>query len=265
MTRIEGKTALVTGGASGLGKAIAVRLKSEGAQVVISDIDPQGGKAVAAEHGFSFVQQDVRSEQQWTLVVKDIESRFERLDILVNNAGILGSIESATPESTLLEDWRRIFAVNVEGVFLGCRAGIEAMRRAGGGSIVNISSVAGMLATPGATAYGASKAAVRHLTKSVAQYCCEQKLAIRCNSVHPGDVMTPLWDKAAVEMGRGMGKTPQQVVARERALSPMGDFAKPEDIAAAVAYLASPDARWVTGDGLIVDAGVVNCDTFHPE
>jgi len=265
MRRLEGSTALVTGGASGLGKAIAIRLKSEGATVFISDIQADLGREVAAGEGFTFLVQDVCSEAGWSETLGSVESRSGALHILVNNAGILGSVENADPENTPLELWRKIFTVNVESVFLGCRAAIRAMRRTGGGSIINMSSVAGVLAVPSAVAYAASKAAVRSLTKSVAQYCAERKLKIRCNSVHPGDVMTPLWEKAAEGFARARGMTAKEVIEHERSLSPMGDFPKPEDIAAAVAYLASADARFVTGDGLIVDAGVVNCDTFHPE
>jgi 3(or 17)beta-hydroxysteroid dehydrogenase len=264
MQRLAGNTALVTGGASGLGHAIAIRLRAEGAQVIISDIQTDLGRKLASQHDLTFRMQDVCNEAGWSETITAIESQFGRLDILVNNAGILGPVESADPETTPLELWRKIFTVNVESVFLGCRAGIRAMRRTGGGSIINMSSVAGLLAVPSAAAYAASKAAVRSLTKAVAQHCAENKLNIRCNSVHPGDVMTPLWDKAAEGFARARGITPQEVIAQERRLSPLGDFPKPEDIAAAVAYLASSDARFVTGDGLIVDGGVVHCDTFHP-
>jgi NAD(P)-dependent dehydrogenase (short-subunit alcohol dehydrogenase family) len=138
------------------------------------------------------------------------------------------------------------------------------MRRAGGGSIVNISSVAGLLATPYATAYGASKATVRQLTKSVAQYCAQQKLNIRCNSVHPGDVITPLWERQAEEAARIRGVPVEEVYAEARRSKPMGEFTRPEDVAAAVAFLASDDARNITGIKLIVDGGTVNCDTFRP-
>jgi 3(or 17)beta-hydroxysteroid dehydrogenase len=185
MQRLAQKVALVTGGASGLGKAIALRLASDGTRVVITDVDRSAGTATAAAGGFTFLEQDVRDEQRWTQVVTQIEERLGRLNILVNNAGILGPMTAVSPEDTPLDLWRRIFAVNVEGVFLGCRAAIPAMRRAGEGSIINISSIAGLRASPYATAYGASKAAVRHLTKSIAQHCAEQKLNIRCNSVHP--------------------------------------------------------------------------------
>ena len=265
MKRLENKTALITGGASGLGKATAQRLASEGARVVISDIQVDLGRTTAAQGGFTFIEHNVCDENRWNEVIREVESRVGKLDILVNNAGIVGPVDKASPEDTPLENWRRVFAVNVEGVFLGCRAGISAMRRTGSGSIINISSVAGLVATPIATAYGASKAVVRHLTKSVAQHCAEHKLNIRCNSVHPGDVMTPLWEKLAPEFARTRGMSVDALLEKEKSLCPMGDFVRAEDVAAAVAYLASPDARFVTGDALIVDGGYVNCDSYGRE
>jgi NAD(P)-dependent dehydrogenase (short-subunit alcohol dehydrogenase family) len=263
MERLNQMTALVTGGASGLGKAIAKRLAADGARVVITDIQADLGYATASAGGLTFLEQDVCDESRWPQVVREIEERFGSLNILINNAGIIGPMDAVNPENTPLATWKRIFAVNVEGVFLGCRAAIPAMRRAGAGSIINISSVAGLLATPYATAYGASKAAVRQLTKSVAQHCAQQKLNIRCNSVHPGDVRTPLWDKQAEETAMARGVSAEAFIAEEKAASPMGDFTLPEDIAAAVSFLASQDARFVTGTMLIVDGGLVNCDTFH--
>jgi 3(or 17)beta-hydroxysteroid dehydrogenase len=263
MSRLEHKVALVTGGASGLGKAIAQRLVVDGAQVVITDIQAELGQATAAELGFTFLKQDVSDEAQWGDITQEIERRFGRLDVLVNNAGIVGPADAINPEDTRLRDWKKIFSVNVEAVFLGCRAVIPVMRRAGAGSIINISSVAGLLATPYATAYGASKAAVRQLTKSVAQHCAQLKLNIRCNSVHPGDVFTPLWEKLAHEQGDARRMSVEEVVAEAKAACPMGDLMAPQDIAAAVSFLASDDARHITGTKMIVDGGLVNCDTFH--
>jgi 3(or 17)beta-hydroxysteroid dehydrogenase len=263
MGRLNHKTALITGGASGLGKAIAIRLSADGARVIISDVQRELGIQTANHHGFTFLEHDVCSEAEWVSVVGDIERRYEYLNILVNNAGILGPLDTITPENSSLSEWRRVFAVNVEGVFLGCKTAIPAMRRAQVGSIINMSSVAGLLATPYATAYGASKAAVRQLTKSVAQYCAEQKLKIRCNSVHPGNVRTPPWDKGAEDEARTRGVSVEQVIAEAQALVPLGDLTLPEDVAAAVSYLASEDARNVTGSQLIVDGGITNCDTFH--
>jgi 3(or 17)beta-hydroxysteroid dehydrogenase len=263
MRRLVDKVAFVTGGAAGLGKAIARRLSAEGAQVVISDVDAATGAATAAECGLTFLEQDVCDEAGWAQVVGEIERRFRRLDILVNNAGILGPMGAVSPVDTRLEEWRRIFAVNVEGVFLGCRAAIAAMRRAGGGSIINISSIAGLRATPYATAYGASKAAVRQFTKSVAQHCAERGLKIRCNSVHPGDVRTPLWDKQAAELARLRQVAIEEIIEDNRLDSPMGEFILPEDVAAVVAYLASDDARHITGTKLVVDGGIVNCESYR--
>jgi NAD(P)-dependent dehydrogenase (short-subunit alcohol dehydrogenase family) len=261
--RLRGKVAMVTGGASGLGKAIAARFAVEGARVVITDIQSELGDATASAGGFTFLQQDVCDEAQWNETMRHIESRCGRLDILVNNAGILGSLEAASPESTSLADWKRLFAVNADGVFLGCRAAISAMRRGGGGSIINMSSVAGLLATPYATAYGASKAAVRHLTKSVAQHCAQEKLNIRCNSIHPGNVRTPLWDQNARQSAQRTGTPLEQIVYQAQAAIPLGDFTLAEDIAATAAFLASSDARHITGAQLIVDGGLIHCDTFQ--
>jgi 3(or 17)beta-hydroxysteroid dehydrogenase len=261
--RFDEQVALVTGGASGLGKAIAQRLASDGANVVIGDVQVELGEATAAECGLAFVELDVCDETRWREIVEDIEQRHGRLDILVNNAGILGPLDAASPESTSLADWKRILAVNVDGVFLGCREALPAMRRSGGGSIVNISSVAGLLATPYATAYGLSKAAVRQLTKSFAQYCAEQKLAIRCNSVHPGDVRTALWDRGTEDRARLRGISFEQALAEAEAISPLGGFTLPEDVAAAVSFLASDEARRITGAKLIVDGGLIGCDSYH--
>ncbi len=265
MQRLAKKVALVTGGASGLGKAIAERLAAEGARVVISDVDRIAGAATAASGSLIFLEQDVCDEQRWIQVVDEIKQRLGRLDILVNNAGILGPMNAISPVDTPLDVWRRIFAINVEGVFLGCRTAIPAMAAAGGGSIVNISSIAGLRATPYATAYGASKAAVRQLTKSVAQHCAEKKLNIRCNSVHPGDVRTALWDKAAAELAQIRQVPVEAIIEDGRTDSPMGEFTLPGDIAAAVAFLASDEARHITGTKLIVDGGTVNCESYRKQ
>jgi len=260
--RFDNKVTLVTGGASGIGKAIAWRLASEGARVVITDVQEDLGQATAAEFGAVFLRQDVCDEEGWNAIVREIESRYGHFDILINNAGIFGPADAVTPENTRLADWRRIFAVNVEGAYLGCRAAIPAMRRAGAGAIVNVSSVAALIATPFATAYGASKAAVRHLTVSVAQYCCERGLKIRCNSVHPGSVHTPMWDQYTQEMARRQGVSAEVLGNEVTAKIPMGDPTQTQDIAAAVAFLGSDDARHITGEQLIVDGGIVHCGGY---
>jgi 3(or 17)beta-hydroxysteroid dehydrogenase len=251
--------ALVTGGASGLGRAIAERLTADGARVVITDVQSAQGHATAADSGFIFLEQDVCDEIGWARVVTEVEERCGRLDVLVNNAGILGPTGSTSPENSRFVDWKRIFAVNVDSVFLGCRAAIPAMKRAGGGSIINISSVAALLATSQGTAYGASKAAVRQLTKSVAQYCAQEKLNIRCNSVHPGNVRTALWDTWAEETAQSRGVVVDEIIAQARALIPLGDFTLPEDVASMVSFLASNESRHMTGAKLVVDGGIVHC------
>jgi 3(or 17)beta-hydroxysteroid dehydrogenase len=156
-----------------------------------------------------------------------------------------------------------VFSVNVEGVFLGCRAALGQIHASGGGAIVNISSIAAMLATPYATAYGASKAAVRHMTKSLAQYCAERKLSIRCNSVHPGSVRTSLWDIHATELARARGVPFETITKESQDAIPMGDFTRPEDVAAAVSFLVSDDARHITGAKLVVDGGYLHCNTYR--
>lgn len=262
MSSLENKVALVTGGAAGLGLAIATRLANEGARVIISDVQADVGVAAAEKSNLSFREHDVTDEAQWKQIVAEIESRWGRLDILVNNAGILGPLEFASPVDVRLEDWKRVFAVNVEGTMLGCHVAVPAIARAGGGSIINISSTAALLATPFATAYGAAKAAVRHLTKSVAQYCAQERLNVRCNSVHPCMVRTEMWDKGTAEAARKRGVPFEVAVQEAQANLPLGALQEPEEVAGAVAYLASDDARNVTGTKMLVDGGMINCDTY---
>lgn len=255
MARLNGKVAIVTGGAAGIGKGVATRLAADGARVFITDMQGKLGRETAEEGGFTFLDQDVSDEARWPAVITAVEDAAGRLDILVNNAGILGSTNN-TPESTQLSDWRRIFAVNLEGVFLGCRAAIPAMRRAGGGSIVNMSSITSRMATSSIAPYGASKAAIQQFTKSVAEYCAQQKLNIRCNSVHPGFVQTAAQLEGNKEIAKTRGLALDAIVAAVKGRVPLGDYGSADDIGAAVAYLVSDDARYVTGTRLYVDGGV---------
>ena len=261
MNKLKNKIAIVTGGASGLGKAIAQCLVSEGAKVIITDVQSDLGKESADDLDCDFLPQDVTNEKQWGDVIHLVKEKYGALHVLVNNAGILGP-KSASPENTELLDWQQIFAVNVEGVFLGCRAGIPLLRQSGGGSIINISSIAGLVASPYATAYGASKAAVRHLTKSIAQHCAETQSNIRCNSVHPGVVLTPMTECSYGAMAKERGKNKEHFLNEIKSSIPQGEFIKPEDIASAVLYLASDESRYVTGTKLIVDGGYINCETY---
>lgn len=253
--RVAGKVALVTGGANGLGQAIAALLVAEGATTLISDLVPSGQKA-AEQMGAVFIRQDVASEQQWQQVIGQIQRDYGRLDILVNNAGISGSLANADPETTSLADWQKIQEVNAQGVFLGCKHAIPLMRVGGGGSIVNMSSIAALVSTPFITAYGASKAAVRQLTKSVASHCAVNGYRIRCNSVHPGQITTPMHNNAVREMAELQGVGEEE--ARNAFLSriPYGEFGEPDDIAYAVLYLVSDESKHVTGIQLVVDGGM---------
>ncbi|MFQ5347709.1 MAG: glucose 1-dehydrogenase, partial [Rhodothalassiaceae bacterium] len=246
--RLDGKVALVTGAASGLGRAIAVTFAREDARVAATDIDRDGLRKTAdlCEQPILTLAQDVTDVSRWTAVIAEVEARLGALHILVNNAGIglLGSVES-----TSSEDWRRVHAVDLDSVYYGCRAALPAMRRAGGGAIVNISSVAGIVADGNLAAYCSAKAAVRHLTKSVALHCARRGDPIRCNSVHPAFIDTPMLESAIPHLSR------EELRARLAEGNPMGRLGDPEDVALAALYLASDEAKFVTGAELVIDGG----------
>ena len=245
--RLAGKVALISGGARGMGAAEARLFAREGARVVIADILEGEGKAVLADVSVkggeaAFVRLDVTHELEWEQAVALAVSRFGKLDVLVNNAGIgaAGRVEDTTAEA-----WDRVMAVNAKGVFLGTKAAIPAMRRAGGGSIVNISSQLGIVGMDDSSPeYTASKGAVRLLTKTTAlQYARD---GIRCNSVHPGPIVTPM-----TERRRADPAVYQRMVSR----IPLGRYGQPEEVAYAVLYLASDESAFVTGSELVVDGG----------
>lgn len=250
MGRVAGKVALVTGGALGLGKAAAEMLAREGAKVVVTDINVEEGRKVAqgiqSNGGQAlFVEHDAGSEEHWQAAIKAALDAFGRLDILVNNAGI-GSL--ANVEDTTLDMWRKTQRVNLDGVFLGTKYGIEAMRKSGGGSIINLSSIEGLVGDPNLAAYNASKGGVRIFTKSAALHCARQKYGIRINSVHPGYIWTPMVE--AVTQGTGTEKY-QSLVD----LHPVGHLGEPDDIAYGILYLASDESKFVTGTELVIDGG----------
>tara|TARA_R110001606_G_scaffold47570_1_gene121187 strand:- start:10691 stop:11470 length:780 start_codon:yes stop_codon:yes gene_type:complete len=253
--RLFGKVALITGGAGGIGAEIARLFLDEGAKVVLSDINGPEVADVAAHLGCVGVEQDVSDEKRWNEVVAEIEKEFGRLNVLINNAGFEGATDKVSPEDTELADFRRVQEINVEGVFLGCRAVIPAMRRAGGGSIVNLSSIAALLATPFQTAYGASKAAVKHLTMSVASHGARDN--IRCNAIHPGqmqtDMITKIYEGAAHRMGLSSSADAE---AEFKKMIPMGRLGTPQDVAYAAVYLSSDESRYMTGASLVVDGGM---------
>jgi len=246
MSRVAGKVVLVTGAGSGIGRATALLLAQEGATVVTSDVNENGGQETARQSGgkVRFVAHDTSKEADWQRVVGDILAHEGRLDGLVNNAGISGPYPS-TFETETVEQWQRILAVNVQGVFLGCKHAVPALKKSGGGSIVNVSSLAAFLGTPKLAAYGASKGAVRQFTKSVAIDCAKHK--IRCNSVHPGIIQTPMGDTVMPDE-----KT------RERSVRsvPLRVLGEPRDIAYGILYLISDESRFVTGSELVIDGGM---------
>lgn len=253
MDRVKGKVAIVTGAASGMGRADAVLLAQEGARVVLTDLNEKDGKAAAQSIGENalFIRHDVTDEDNWKSVVERTLEHFGRLDILVNNAGLMtmGSVVD-----TELESYRLTNAVNSEGVFLGCKHAIPAMEASGGGgSIINMSSVAALHGMSFIIAYSASKGAVAALTKSVALYCREQGNGIRCNSIHPDGVKTPM--VAKVMSGRDTAT--QAEIDAIAAAVPM---CEPTDIANLVLYLASDESGFVNGAEMVID----NAATITP-
>jgi len=251
--RLEGKVALVTGGGSGLGEGISKRFAEEGARVALSDIDRAGVERAAAEitaaggHALA-IEQDVTDEAGWDTVVGRIVAELGGIDVLVNNAGIVigGSVEHAS-----FDDWHKELAVNLDGVFLGTRAAVRVMKERGG-SIINISSIEGLIGGPTTAAYNASKGGVRIFTKSAALHCAAEGYAIRVNSVHPGFILTPMVENAFAKM-----PAEQLNEMRERVKHdiPVGDMGEPVDIANGCLYLASDESKYMTGAELVIDGG----------
>lgn len=262
MSRLAGKVALVTGAAQGIGAAIARAFVAEGATVLLTDIRDAQGADVARSLGAAarYQRLDVREANDWSRATDALLERFGRLDVVVNNAGITGFEEGPVPhdpEHATLDAWRAVLATNLDGVFLGCQHAIRAMRRnappaTGVGSIINISSRSGLVGVPLAAAYAASKAAVRNHSKSVALYCAQQGLRIRCNSVHPAAIMTPMWEAM---LGAGPGR-PEREAAFVRD-TPLKRFGTPEEVANAVVYLASDESGYTTGAELVLDGGLL--------
>lgn len=247
--RVAGKIALVTGAASGIGKACALHLAREGATVVLTDRNPDGA-AVATALGppHRFVTHDVTDEDGWARLIADVVAEHGHLHALVNSAGLglWGDIERTT-----LADFRLMYRVNVEGTFLGCRAALAAMKGGDGGSIVNISSVAGLIGVPDLAGYCASKGAVRLLSKSIALHAARAGYGVRCNSIHPSFIDTPMVDRMAAVMG-----DPVTAKARLEHAAPLGRLGHVDDVSALVVYLVSDESRFVTGAELAIDGGL---------
>ena len=256
MAQVSGKVAIVTGGASGIGEACAETLAREGASVLITDIDDALGKGVVERIGKAggkahYVRHDVRDEAAWPGIVAEAEKRYGRLDIMVANAGI--GIMSPIATMTLA-DWQRQQAINLDGVFLSIKHSIPAMQRGGGGSIVLMSSVAGLRGAPGLAAYSATKGGVRLLAKSVAlEHAADN---IRCNSIHPGIIATPIWEK--IPTGAEGNRRNAPIDPRERAAAtvPLPRVGEAQDIANGVLFLCTDAGNYITGQELVIDGGM---------
>lgn len=258
MPRLQEKSALITGGARGIGAAIARAFIAEGARVVIADVDVGAGEALATAIGATFFEMDVASQTDWDRLAL----AFPVMDVVVNNAGITGFEDGPgphDPENATLEEWHRVHAVNLDGTFLGCRYAIRAMRAKGAGSIINMSSRSGIVGIPGAAAYASSKAAIRNHTKSVALYCAQQGMNIRCNSIHPAAILTPMWEAL---IGDGPDKE-----ARKAAMvadTPLKRFGTVEEVAAIAVLLASDEATYMTGSEVHLDGGLLAGSSASP-
>jgi 3(or 17)beta-hydroxysteroid dehydrogenase len=260
MDRVKGKVAIVTGGSGVLGKAESLLLATEGGRVVVTDIVEAGGKEVVAEIGRRggeaiFMPHDVSNEEDWKAVIDQTVTRFGRLDVLVNNAGV---VVNKPIEEMALSDWRSVMAVNLDGVFLGTKHAVGAMKKSGGGSIVNISSVAGLVGMGGnSSAYSASKGGVRLFSKASALQLSKagHGYNIRVNSVHPAFILTPLMESVFRAEAQKTGRSYEEVVQMRADWTMVGHLGEPEDVAYAVVYLASDESKFVTGTELVVDGG----------
>lgn len=247
--RVAGKVALVTGGASGLGKASAEMFVKEGARVAVTDINDEGGRAVAEALGDAaiYIHHDVTNEAAWVEAIGTTVDTFGGINILVNSAGRgLGK----SVEDIELQEWHDLHALDLDSVFLGCKHVLKPMAASGGGSIINISSIAGIIAGHNMAAYNSAKAAVRHLSKSVALHCCRKGYNIRCNSVHPTFVDTPILNRHKERFGE------EEALAKLARQVPIGRVGRPEEVAYGILYLASDESSYTTGSELLIDGGI---------
>lgn len=255
MDRVKDKVAFITGGASGIGAATASLLKQEGAIVIIGDLSSSQGAAVAERRGFSFFPLDIAKEEEWEACGTGIVQKFGRIDILVNSAGIEGGMQGDAPDEMTYSEWRKVMAVNLDGTFLGCRAALSMMSSAKKGSIINLSSIASYYPTHQSPAYGASKSAIAQLTKSIAFRGSLNGGQIRCNSVHPGLIETPMLGRIFDELGQRGAAEPRSRVDEFKSRIPLGGSGTPEDVADLILFLASDESKYITGAEFLIDGG----------
>jgi NAD(P)-dependent dehydrogenase (short-subunit alcohol dehydrogenase family) len=250
MGRLDGKVALITGSASGIGLATARLFADEGATIVLSDRNQSAGEAAltALDKRGKFLLLDVTREHHWIAATEAVVAEFGRLDVLVNSAGV---VLLRDIEATTLDEWRALMAVNLDGTFLGCKHAVRVMKGRGGGSIVNMSSAAGLIGSGNLAAYSASKGGVRLLTKSVALHCARKGYNIRCNSVHPSFVETPMLQGMIAR-----AREPAKMAANYISAAPLGRLAQPIEVARTILFLASDESSFTTGAELAVDGGL---------
>ncbi len=272
MSRLKNKVALITGAAKGIGLACAELFANEGATVILSDIDDTLGQQASDKINKQslssqqidtpclYIHLDVEQEDQWQQVMSQIKDQFGHLDILVNNAGIIGFNETTgphNPEFLDMDSWRKVQAINSDSIAMGCKHGIQLMKHSTAASIINMSSRSGIVGIPAAAPYAASKAATRNHSKSVALYCAQQGYPIRCNSIHPGAILTPLWDAM-------LGENKEEGAKNIAAGIPIGHMGEALDVAYAALFLASNESKYITGIELNVDGGILAGSSAAP-
>ncbi len=253
MPRLSQKIAIITGAAKGLGEAEARQFAKEGAHVILTDVDIENGERIAAEIGrqAQFYQHDVRDEDRWKTIIASVLETHGKIDILVNNAGV---VEAGSIETQTAEEFRFVMNVNVEGTFFGCKHIMPAMRKNGGGSIINMASIASLRGAPNVIAYSAAKGAIESLSRSVAAHSANNKLGIRCNSVHPSAIMTPM----IRSLPEKMAKARKRETTSNQDMSKSGIVGQPNDVVGAVLFLASDESKFISGTQIVIDNGLLS-------